>query len=369
MKVIETGQGPRVTIGGREYVNLCSNNYLGLLNHSKIKQRTKDAIERYGTGSGAARGIGGTMAVHETLECRLAQFKNTEASLVFQTGYMAGLGTIQALAGRGDTIFSDQLSHACMIDGCRLSGAAVKVYPHNDMKALEKLLKESCDTGKKLIVTDSVFSMDGDIAPLPRIAELAEEVGAITLIDDSHATGVFGRNGRGTIDHYHLHGRIDIQMGTFSKALGSIGGFICGSSALRENLVQKARPFLFSTSPPPMIAASALAALEVLEEEPQLIDTLWSNVAYFKENLEGLGFDTGDSKSPIIPIITGKASFAYGLSSKLFERGIFAQGIGYPTVPEEKSRIRIIVTAAHSREDLDLCLEVLEHVGKELEVI
>jgi len=367
--VLETAQGPRIKINGRDIINLCSNNYLGFLNHPKLKIRAKEAVEKFGIGSGAARGIGGTMALHEKLELKLASFKKTEASLTFQTGFMANQGTIQALMGRGDIIFSDELSHACIIDGCRLSRAEIKVYPHNNMNALRKLLKESQDSSRKLIVTDSIFSMDGDIAPLPEIVELAEEFRAITLIDDSHATGVFGKNGRGTTDHFNLHGKIDIQMGTFSKALGSLGGFICGSKTLREFLIHRARPFLFSTSAPPLIAATSLAALEILEDEPEIIDNLWSNVNYFKNKLSTLGFNTGKSQSPIIPIITGKSSLARQLSTRLFEEGIFAQGIGYPTVPEEKSRIRIIITASHNIQDLDFCLEVLERVSKEIRLI
>ncbi len=369
LTILESAQGPIVKIKGREIINLCSNNYLGLLSHPKLKIRAKEAIEKFGIGSGAARGIGGTSTLHEELELKLARFKKTETSLTFQTGYMANLGTIQALVGREDTIFSDELSHASIIDGCRLSRVQVKVYPHKDMNALRKFLKESQNSRRKLIATDSIFSMDGDIAPLPKIAELAKEFRAITLIDDSHATGVFGENGRGTIDHFNLQGKIDIQMGTFSKALGSLGGFICGSKTLREFLIHKARPFLFSTSYPPLIAATALAALEILEEEPELIDNLWSNVNYFKNRLSDLGFNTGESESPIIPIITGKASLATQLSTRLFEEGIFAQGVSYPTVSEEKSRIRIIITASHSIEDLDFCLGVLEEVGKNIRLI
>jgi len=369
LTILQTAQGPRVKIDGREIINLCSNNYLGLLNHPKLKIRAKEAIEKFGIGSGAARGIGGTMTLHEELELKLAKFKKTEAALTFQTGYMANQGTIPALVGKGDTILSDELAHASIIDGCRLSRAEIKVYPHKDMNALRKLLKESPDSPRKLIVTDSVFSMDGDIAPLPEIAELAKEFGAITLIDDAHATGVFGEKGRGTIDHFNLHGKMDIQMGTFSKALGSLGGFICGSKTLKEFLTHRARPFLFSTSYPPMIAATALAALEILEEEPEFLDNLWSKVNYFKDRLTNLGFNTGESQSPIIPIIAGKAFLARQLSSRLFEEGIFAPAIGYPTVAEEKSRIRIIITASHSREDLNFCLEVLERVGKDIKLI
>lgn len=369
LTVLETAQGPRVKIEGREVINLCSNNYLGLLSHPKLKIRAREAMEKFGVGSGAARGIGGTMTLHEELELKLAEFKKTEASLIFQTGYLANQGTIPALVGKGDTIFSDELSHASIIDGSRLSRAEIKVYPHKDMDTLKKLLKESQDSPRKLIVTDSVFSMDGDIAPLPEIAELAGEFEAITLIDDAHATGVFGEKGRGTINHFNLEGKIDIQMGTFSKALGSLGGFICADKTLKESLIHKARPFLFSTSSPPLIAAAALAALEILEEEPELIDKLWSNVNYFKNGLSKSGFNTGESESPIIPLITGKSSLATQLSARLFAEGIFAQRVGYPTVPEEKSRIRVIITASHSMKDLDFSLEVLERVGKDLGLI
>jgi len=369
LTVIEGAQGPRVRIKGREVINLSSNNYLGLNTHPKLKEAALKAIEKYGVGSGAVRTIAGTLDIHKKLEERIAEFKNTEAAILFQSGELANQGTIQSIMGKDDVIFSDRLNHASIIDGCRLSRAEIKAYPHKDMEVLENLLKDYKGTGKKLIVSDGVFSMDGDICPLPKIAELGEKYEAITMVDDAHASGVLGRNGRGTVDHFNLHGRIDIQMGTLSKAIGCMGGYIAGSKSLRDYLIHFSRPFLFSTSHPPSVPASVLAAIDVLENEPEILDTLWSNVNFFKGELKNLGFDTGISETPITPIIVGEASIAVKMSDMLLEEGIFGQSIGFPTVPRGKARIRTIVTAAHTKDDLSIALEKIEKVGKELAII
>lgn len=369
LTVIEGAQGPRVKIGGKEVINLSSNNYLGLNTHPKLKEAALEAIEKYGVGSGAVRTIAGTLDIHKKLEERIAEFKNTEAVVLFQSGELANQGTIQSIMGKDDVIFSDELNHASIIDGCRLSRAEIKVYPHKDMEVLENLLKEYKGTGKKLIVSDGVFSMDGDICPLPNIAELGEKYEAITMVDDAHASGVLGKNGRGTVDHFNLHGRIDIQMGTLSKAIGCMGGYIAGSKSLRDYLIHFSRPFLFSTSLPPSVPASILAAIDVLENEPEILDTLWSNVNFFKGELKNLGFDTGISETPITPVIVGEASIAVKMSDRLLEEAIFGQSIGFPTVPRGKARIRTIVTAAHTKDDLSIALEKFEKVGKELAII
>jgi len=369
LTVIEGAQGPRVRIKGREVINLSSNNYLGFNTHPKLKEAALKAIEKYGVGSGAVRTIAGTLDIHKKVEERIAEFKNTEAAILFQSGELANQGTIQSIMGKDDVIFSDRLNHASIIDGCRLSRAEIKAYPHKDMEVLENLLKDYKGTGKKLIVSDGVFSMDGDICPLPKIAELGEKYEAITMVDDAHASGVLGRNGRGTVDHFNLHGRIDIQMGTLSKAIGCMGGYIAGSKSLRDYLIHFSRPFLFSTSHPPSVPASVLAAIDVLENEPEILDTLWSNVNFFKGELKNLGFDTGMSETPITPIIVGEASIAVKMSDMLLEEGIFGQSIGFPTVPRGKARIRTIVTAAHTKDDLSIALEKIEKVGKELAII
>ncbi|MBU2597717.1 MAG: glycine C-acetyltransferase [Actinobacteria bacterium] len=369
LTVIEGAQGPRVKIGGKEVINLSSNNYLGLNTHPKLKEAALKAIEKYGVGSGAVRTIAGTLDIHKKSEERIAEFKKTEAVVLFQSGGLANQGTIQSIMGKDDVIFSDEFNHASIIDGCRLSRAEIKVYPHKDMGVLENLLKEYKGTGKKLIVSDGVFSMDGDICPLPNIAELGEKYEAITMVDDAHASGVLGKNGRGTVDHFNLHGRIDIQMGTLSKAIGCMGGYIAGSKSLRDYLIHFSRPFLFSTSHPPSVPASILAAIDVLENEPEILDTLWSNVNFFKGELKNLGFDTGISETPITPVIVGEASIAVKMSDRLLEEAIFGQSISFPTVPRGKARIRTIVTAAHTKDDLSIALEKFEKVGKELAII
>jgi len=369
-RVLETEQLPVSRFDGREVINLSSNNYLGLTTHPKLRARALEAIQKLGVGSGAVRTIAGTMAIHLALEEKIAKFKNVEASAVFQSGFTANAGTVQAILGREDIIISDQLNHASIIDGCRLSRAEIKIFPHKDIEACESILKEiEGRKGRKLLITDGVFSMDGDIAPLPQLVELAEKYGCIMMIDDAHASGVLGRNGRGTVDHYKLHGRVDIQVGTLSKAIGALGGYICSTRDTIEFLYHRARPFLFSTSHPPSVAATCLAALEVLEEEPQLIDRLWANTRFFKQGLKKLGFNTGVSETPITPVIVGDAALAHQFSRELFAAGVFAQGIGFPTVPEGKARIRTIVTATHTQEELTRALGILEEVGKKLKII
>jgi glycine C-acetyltransferase len=352
---------------GREVINLASNNYLGLANHPKLVAAAIDATRRYGVGSGAVRTIAGTMTLHLELERRIAAFKNVEAAVVFQSGFTANAGTVSAILGPEDTIVSDELNHASIIDGCRLSKAKIRIFPHRDAAAAERILAELDGTpGRKLLITDGVFSMDGDIAPLPELVEIAERHGAIMMVDDAHASGVLGRAGRGTIDHFRLHGRVDIQVGTLSKAIGCLGGYICGSRDLIEFLYHRGRPFLFSTSHPPAVAAACLAAFDLLEQEPERIERLWANTRYFKENLRREGFDTGLSETPITPIMVGDAALAHAFSQALFDEGLMATGIGYPTVPKGKARIRTIVTAAHTREHLDRALEILVRVGRRM---
>jgi glycine C-acetyltransferase len=370
LRVLETEQLPISRFDGREVINLSSNNYLGLTTHPKLRARALEAIQKWGVGSGAVRTIAGTMAIHMELEEKIAKFKHVEASVVFQSGFTANAGTVQAILSREDIIISDQLNHASIIDGCRLSRAEIKIFPHKDIEGCENILKEIAGRRcRKLLITDGVFSMDGDIAPLPQLVELAEKYGCIMMIDDAHASGVLGRNGRGTVDHYNLHGRVDIQVGTLSKAIGALGGYVCSTRDMIEFLYHRARPFLFSTSHPPSVAATCLAAFDVLEEEPQLIDRLWANTRFFKQGLKKLGFNTGVSETPITPVIVGDAALAHEFSRQLFAAGVFAQGIGFPTVPEGKARIRTIVTATHTREELTRALEILETAGKKLRII
>ena len=370
LRILETEQLPVSRFDGHKVINLSSNNYLGLTTHPKLRERALEAIRKFGVGSGAVRTIAGTMSIHLELEEKIARFKHVEASVVFQSGFTANAGTVQAILGREDVIISDQLNHASLIDGCRLSRAEIKIFPHKDLEACESILKEMAGrSSRKLLVTDGVFSMDGDIAPLPQLVELAEKYGCIMMIDDAHASGVLGRNGRGTVDHYKLHGRVDIQVGTLSKAIGALGGYVCSTRDAIEFLYHRARPFLFSTSHPPSVAATCLAAFEVLEEEPQLIDHLWANTRFFKDGLKKLGFNTGMSETPITPVIVGDAALAHQFSRELFAAGVFAQSIGFPTVPEGKARIRTIVTATHMQEELTRALDILESVGKKLKII
>jgi len=327
------------------------------------------ATEEWGAGSGAVRTIAGTMTIHEELERRLAEFKHTEASLVFQSGFTANLGVLQSLVAEGDVIISDELNHASIIDGIRLSKAERSIFKHRDLDDLERHLEKHRDKRVKLVVTDGVFSMDGDIAPLAGIVERAERFQALVMVDDAHASGVLGKNGRGSVNHFGLDGRVDLQMGTLSKAIGVLGGYVAAPQPVRDFLIHRARPFLFSTSHPPGVAAACIAAIDVLLAEPERIDRLWKNTARFKAGLKRLGFETGASETPITPVIVGKGSVAMELSDRLFSLGIFAQGIGYPTVPEGRARIRTIVTSVHTDEQLDRALEAFDKGGKELGVI
>ncbi len=369
LRVVNGEEKAVCSIDGKEVINLSSNNYLGLTTHPKLREAALDAIRTHGVGTAAVRTIIGTMDLHQQLEERLAVFKHTEATLSFQSGFTSNVGIIQSLMEDGDAIISDELNHASIIDGIRLSKASRHIYKHTDMNDLETKLKEAQNARTKLVITDGVFSMDGDIAPLPHIVELAERYGAAVYVDDAHASGVLGKNGRGSVDHFGLNGRVDIQVGTFSKAFGSQGGYMAGIQPLRDFLIHKARPFLFSNALPPSVAATCLAAIEVLETEPELLDKMWENTRYFKGALAKLGFDIGRSETPITPVIAGSGERAMKLSDRLFEEGVFAQGIGYPTVPEAKSRVRTIVTAAHSRTDLDAAIGAFEKVGRELGII
>jgi len=374
MRVVQSEQRSRCVIDGREVITLSSNNYLGLNTHPKLREAAIDAVRRFGAGSGAVRTIAGTMSLHEELERRLAEFKGTEAVLTFQSGFTANTGVIPVLAPEGAVIVSDALNHASIIDGIRLTKAERRVFPHADMDGLRTALAEvrGSPGGAErtvLVITDGVFSMDGDIARLPEIVEAAEAAEAIVLVDDAHASGVLGRNGRGSVDHFDLHGRVHVQVGTLSKAIGVLGGYVAGPLALRQMLEHRARPFLFSTSHPPAVVAACLAAIDVLESEPELIERLWQNTRYFKAGLAALGFDIGASETPITPVIAGSGPLAMRLSDRLFEEGVFAQGIGFPTVPDDRSRVRTIVTAEHSREELATCLAAFEKVGRELALI
>jgi glycine C-acetyltransferase len=358
------------TFDGKEVVNLASNNYLGLADHPKLIEAAVEAAKKYGAGSGAVRTISGTMDIHMKLEEKIAKFKNVEACVVFQSGFAANAGTVSSVLGPEDHIISDQLNHASIIDGARLSKAKIHVFPHRDASAAAGILRELAEKpGHKVLITDGVFSMDGDIAPLPALVEIAEQYGAIMMIDDAHSSGVLGRNGRGTVDHFGLHGRVDIQVGTLSKAIGVLGGYVCGTRDLIDFLYARARPFLFSTSHPPSVAASCIAAFDILENEPERIDRLWENTRYFKGQLTAAGFNTGDSETPITPIMVGEAKKAHEFSRALFENGMLATGIGFPTVPEGKARIRTIVTATHTRETLDRALEIVARVGKQMGII
>ena len=376
LRVMSGAQEPRTTMDGRPVISLSSNNYLGLATHPRLVQAALAAVRDLGAGSGAVRTIAGTMALHEELERRLASFKHVEAVLTFQSGFTANSGVIPTITTEKDLIVSDELNHASIIDGVRLSKAKRAVFPHKDVDGLERVLRDARDNasasasdGHILVITDGVFSMDGDIAPLPGICEVAERYGAAVMVDDAHASGVLGRNGRGTIDHFGLHGRVDIQVGTLSKAVGVLGGYVAGRQHLRDYLIQRSRPFLFSTSHPPAVAAACLAAIDVLEDEPERIDRLWENTRFFKSGLERLGFNTGISETPITPVIVGESAVAGRMSERLFESGIFAQAVVYPTVALDKARIRTIVTSEHSRDELQQCLDAFETVGRELRLI
>jgi len=366
LRVLEGSQAAGSRVDGRDVVNLSSNNYLGLTTHPRLVERALKATEELGVGSGSVRTIAGTMAIHLELEARLAAFKRTEAVVVFQSGFTANAGTVSSILTKDDVVISDELNHASIIDGCRLSRAAIKVFPHKDAEAARRIAKDLPANQRKLLITDGVFSMDGDLGALPELCAVAEEFGCIMMVDDAHASGVFGKNGRGTIDHFNLHGRVDVQVGTLSKAIGALGGYVAGSRALIEFLYHRARPFLFSTSHPPAVAATAIAALDVLEQEPAIIDRLWENTGFFKDGLQALGFNTGLSQSPITPVIVGEGSTAMKLSDRLLDEGVFAQGIAFPTVARDKARVRTIVTATHTREQLQFALDAFAKVGREL---
>jgi glycine C-acetyltransferase len=369
LRVLEGEQKAKTTFDHRQVVNLSSNNYLGLTTHPLLRERALEATRRLGVGSGSVRSIAGTMDIHMELERRLAVFKNTEAVVVFQSGFAANAGTVAAVLSKDDVVISDELNHASIIDGCRLSRAAIKVFPHKDAAAARRIVAELPAAQRKLLITDGVFSMDGDLGALPALCDIAEEFGCIMMVDDAHASGVFGRNGRGTIDHFSMHGRVDIQVGTLSKAIGALGGYVAGSRALVEFLYHRARPFLFSTSHPPAVAAACIAALDVLEQEPQIIERLWENTRFFKSGLQTLGFNTGLSESPITPVIVGDGALAMKLSDRLFQEGVFAQGIAFPTVARDKARVRTIVTATHTRDELQFALDVFAKVGRELSIL
>jgi len=369
LRVLDAEQRAHTSVDHRSVVNLSSNNYLGLTTHPRLRERAAAALATLGVGTGSVRPIAGTMAIHMELERRLAVFKNTQAAVVFQSGFAANAGTVSSILTKDDAIVSDELNHASIIDGARLSRATIKVFPHRDVDAARRILEELPRGQRRLLITDGVFSMDGDLGALPALCDLADEFGCIMMVDDAHASGVFGREGRGTVDHFGLHGRVDVQVGTLSKALGALGGYVAGSQALIEFLYHRARPFLFSTSHPPSVAATCIAALDVLESEPQWMEKLWENTRFFKAGLQTLGFDTGVSESPITPVIVGDAALAMKLSDRLFEEGVFAQGIGFPTVARGRARVRTIVTATHTPDDLQFALDCFGRVGAELGIL
>ncbi|HZQ67776.1 MAG TPA: glycine C-acetyltransferase [Terriglobales bacterium] len=375
LRVLEDEQAPECTFDGRKVINLASNNYLGLTTHPKLREAALEATRRYGVGSGAVRTIAGTMKIHMELEEKIARFKNVEACVVFQSGFTANAGTVSAVLGKEDFIVSDQLNHASIIDGARLSRAKILVFRHKEVAHAEEQLASVKDQpGRKLLITDGVFSMDGDIGPLDKLCDVAEKYGAIMMVDDAHASGVLGRNGRGTVDHFNVHGRVDIQVGTLSKAIGALGGYVCGTRDLIDYLYHRARPFLFSTSHPPSVAATCIAAFDVLEQEPERIEQLWENTRFWKKELGLLGFDIGGrktpaSETPITPIIVGDGKLTMEFSRELFKEGVLGTGIAFPTVPEGLARIRTIMTATHTRDELQQALEVLKKVGKRMGIV
>jgi len=370
LRILESEAAAESRFDGKQVINLASNNYLGLTTHPKLREAALAAVRKYGVGSGAVRTISGTMSLHMELEERIAAFKNVEACVVFQSGFAANAGTVSAILGPDDHIISDELNHASIIDGCRLSRAKIHVFPHKDVAAAERILAElDSAPGRKLLISDGVFSMDGDIGPLPGLVQAAERHSAIMMVDDAHSSGVLGRAGRGTIDHFGLHGRVHVQVGTLSKAIGVLGGYVCGSRDLIEFLYHRARPFLFSTSHPPAVAAACLAAFDVLEQEPERMQNLWDNTKYFKYQLTEAGFQTGASETPITPVIVGDAALAHQLSRELFEAGVLATGIGFPTVAKGKARVRTIVTATHTRDELDQAAGAFRRVGKKLGIL
>lgn len=369
-RTLEGPTGARARFDGRDVVNLASNNYLGLANHPRMNAAAARAASELGAGTGAVRTIAGTMALHRELERRFAAFKHAESALMFQSGFTANAGTVQAILTPEDVIVSDRLNHASIIDGARLSKAEIKVFEHKDVEHADRLLAETARPGRRqLLITDGVFSMDGDIAPLPELVEVAERRGAIMMVDDAHASGVLGRGGAGTVDHFGLHGRVDVQVGTLSKAIGVLGGFIAGPRHLTEWLENRGRPYLFSTSAPPAVVAACIEALDIIRDEPERIERLWENTRWFKAGLHELGFDTGASETPITPVLIGEEERTQGFARRLFEEDVFTPAIVYPTVPRGRARVRTIVTAEHAEEDLGRALEVFERVGKELRVL
>lgn len=370
IRTIGSPQGAWLVVDGKKVLNFCSNNYLGLANHPTLTAAAKQATDTMGVGPAAVRSIAGTMTLHVELEKRLAQFKGVEATITFQSGFTANLATIPALVGKEDVIFSDRLNHASIIDGCRLSGAKIIAYEHNDVKSLEEQIQANLKNYRRaLIITDGVFSMDGDIAPLPDIYEVAKKYDILLMVDDAHGEGVLGKGGRGIVDHFGLHGKVDVEVGTFSKAFGVVGGVVAGKSVIIEWLRQRGRPFLFSSAMTVPDTAACLAAVDLLEDSTQLVDKLWDNAKYFKNEMKNLGFNTGVSETPITPIMLGEAPLAQQFSRELFEAGVFAMAIGYPTVPQGKARIRVMISAAHSQDDLDKGLDAFKNVGKKLGVI
>jgi glycine C-acetyltransferase len=369
IRTIESPMDGHIVVDGKSVLNFCANNYLGLANHPRLREAAKRAIDQYGIGPGAVRTIAGTMSLHVELERRLAEFKGAEAVVTTQSGFTANLAVIPALVGKSDVIFSDALNHASIIDGCRLSRAQIVAYAHNDMDDLRRKIAETTEYGRRLIISDGVFSMDGDIAKLPELNEIAKEHGILLMVDDAHGEGVLGRGGRGIVDHFHLHGKIDIEVGTMSKAFGVVGGIVAGSQVIIDWLRQRARPFLFSSAMTVPDVAACLEAVDMLEESEELVQRLWSNGDLMKRELKALGFDIGHSETPIIPVMLGEASLAQEFSRKLFENGVFAMAIGYPTVAKGAARIRVMNTAAHSQSDLEQALAAFEQVGKSLGVI
>ncbi len=377
LRIMSSAQGPIVSVDGRRVISLSSNDYLGLANHPRMKRAAIEAVERLGAGSGAVRTIAGTMALHEALEADLAAFKHTEAVLTFQSGFTANTGVIPVITGETDLIVSDELNHASIIDGMRLSKAPRKLYRHADVESLREVLQEATEHGREgqgapfrliLVVTDGVFSMDGDIAPLPGIVDAAEAFGAAVMVDDAHASGVLGKDGRGSVSHFGLEGRVAVQVGTLSKAVGVLGGYVAGSRALRDILVQRARPFLFSTSAPPAVAAACREAIAIMQEEPELIERLWANTRRFKAELARLGFDIGRSETPITPVMLGDSETTIRFSNRLFEEGVFGTSVVFPTVALDRARIRTIVTASLTDDLLDQALAAFDRVGRELGV-
>jgi len=370
IRTIGSPQGAWLVVDGKKVLNFCSNNYLGLANHPKLVAAAKKAVDGLGIGPAAVRSIAGTMSLHVELERRLAAFKGVEASITFQSGFTANLATIPALVGKEDVIFSDRLNHASIIDGCRLSGAKIIAYEHCDPASLEAAIKENLSQYRRaLVVTDGVFSMDGDVAPLDKVYEVASRFDLLLMVDDAHGEGVLGKGGRGIVDHFGLHGKVDVEVGTLSKAFGVVGGVVAGSPVVVEWLRQRGRPFLFSSAVTVPDAAACIAALDILEASTELVDKLWDNAKYFKAEMKKLGFDTGLSTTPITPIMLGEAPLAQQFSRELFENGVFAMAIGYPTVPQGKARIRVMISAAHAKDDLDKGLEVFKKVGEKLGVI